>query len=68
MTTVVVDLAAVTLDATELALAITRGTSGPHLKAVALQSIIDAYEALENLKGPSSTNTAAIAAIQAKLK
>lgn len=68
MTTIVADLAAITLDATELALAKARGTSGPMLINCVSQMLNDLTETLEALKAISSTNTAAIAAIEAKVR
>lgn len=49
MATVTVDVAAVSLDSTELARAIARGTSGPQLHNVVNAKIRDLVDALDNL-------------------
>lgn len=68
MTTVNVDVAAVTLTSDELARAKTRGTSGPLLISVVNQHIYDLNEALQFLYNVcDSSNQTAVAAIQAKL-
>jgi hypothetical protein len=68
MTTVNVDLAAITLTADELARARTRGTSGPLLVSVATRKITDLNDALGNLHNVcDAPNQGNIETIQAKL-
>lgn len=67
MTTVAADIAAITFDGTETALALARGTSIADLVGVANQSLNDLNAALENLSEIASTNEGALDTIQAKL-
>lgn len=68
MTTVNVDLAALTFTSPELARFQARSTNAAELKSVAAQAILDANKALQNINDLcDSTNQTAVTAIQAKL-
>ena len=71
MTTMVVDLAAYTFSATEIANAIALKTTTEELRAVAIQSVRDASNALTNLDkclvSAGANNKAAVEALIAAL-
>ncbi len=68
MATITVDLAAAVLDSTELARAISRGTSGPQLYNVINAKIKDLVDALDNVGDIcDATNLAKVVAIRDKL-
>lgn len=68
MATITVDVAAVSLDSTELARALARGTSGPQLHNVVNAKIRDLVDALDNLGDIcDASNLAEVGLIRDKL-